>query len=80
MAGTRDFLLSNLTDSLLPVLRRSLEDVVYDILDRRGIPSRTDFKEAQETISRLRHEVSVLEARLKALEDQAARKPQRTKK
>ena len=82
MSGVRDYLLTSLSDSLLPLLRRSLEDVVYEILDHRGVPSRTDFRELADTVSKLRQEASSLQLRLQAQEAEIARlsiRPSRTR-
>jgi len=82
---TGDFITSGLADLLLPLLRRSMEDSVYETLDNRQIPTRTDFKEVRDLVNSLRGHVSgttkaiervvarldELEERLKQLESQA---------
>ncbi len=86
MGTSRDFLASALADSLLPLLRRSMEDTVYETLDQRQVPTRTDFKEVRDLVNGLRGQVggttkgiervvarlSELEARLQAIEDALA--------
>lgn len=83
MGTTRDFLVSSLSDILLPMFRRSMEDAVYETLDTRQIPTRTDFKEVRDLVNNLRGQVSgttngierimgridELEAKLDALEN-----------
>ena len=57
MGTTRDFLASGLADTLLPLLRRSMEDTVYETLDDRQVPTRTDFKEVRDLVNALRGQV-----------------------
>ena len=62
------FLLDLLSDALLPYLLRSLEDVVYEVLERREVPNRSEFRELLERVRKL-------EARLRELEAELARRP-----
>ena len=57
MGTTRDFIASGLADTLLPLLRRSMEDTVYETLDDRQVPTRTDFKEVRDLVNALRGQV-----------------------
>ncbi len=65
MGSTRDLLSSSLVDSLLPFLRRSLEDVIYEILDQRQVPTRTDAEQLRSSLASLRQELSALRTELK---------------
>ena len=58
MSTTRDFIASTLADFLLPLLRNSTEDAVYETLDKRQVPTRTDFKEIRDLVNSLRGQVS----------------------
>jgi hypothetical protein len=58
MGSTRDFISATLADSLLPLLRRPVEDVIYETLDNRQIPSRTDFSDLRDVVDALRGQVS----------------------
>jgi hypothetical protein len=58
MGTTRDFFVSSIGDILLPMFRRSMEDAVYETLDTRQIPTRTDFKEVRDLVNNLRGQVS----------------------
>ena len=58
MSTTRDFIVSTLADMLLPLLQRSTEDAVYETLDKRQVPTRTDFKEVRDLVNSLRGQVS----------------------
>jgi len=39
-------LLRRLRDRLIPTIRRTAEDVVFEVIERKGIPSRTEFRQA----------------------------------
>ncbi len=58
MSTTRDFIASTLADMLLPLFRRSTEDAVYETLDKRQVPTRTDFKEVRDLVNSLRGQVT----------------------
>jgi hypothetical protein len=58
MGTTRDFFVSSIADMLLPMFRRSMEDAVYETLDTRQVPTRTDFKEVRDLVNNLRGQVS----------------------
>mgnify|MGYP001501350081 CR=1 FL=1 len=80
MGTTRDFITSGVADMLLPLLRRSMEDSVYETLDARQIPTRTDFKEVRDLVNSLRGQVSGttnaierLVARIEELEERLER-------
>ena len=58
MGTSRDFVASTLADALLPLLRRSMEDVVYETLDDRSVPTRADFKDLRDLVDSLRGQVT----------------------
>jgi len=58
MGTSRDFVVSALADAVLPLLRRSMEDVVYETLDDRSVPTRADFKDLRDLVDSLRGQVS----------------------
>ena len=54
MGSTLDFLGATLADALSPRFRRPVEDIIYETIDRKQIPTRTDFTELRNTINSLR--------------------------
>lgn len=54
MGSTRDFITATLADAIAPSFKRPVEDIIYETLDRRQTPSRTDFKELRELLQSLR--------------------------
>ena len=71
MGSTRDFIAATLSDGMLPVLRRPVEDVIYETLDTRQIPNRTDFKELRDLVHSLRGQVSGLASGIRRLAEGA---------
>ncbi len=58
MGSTRDFVAATVADQLLPWFRRPVEDVIYETIDRRQIPTRTDFKELRDLVNNLRGQLT----------------------
>ncbi len=70
MGVTRDFVAATIADALLPTFRRSIEDIIYEALDRRQIPTRTDFKELRDLANTLRGQVNGAIQNLRSIADQ----------
>ena len=58
MSSTRDFIASTVADSMLPYIRRPVEDIIYETLDTRQVPNRTDFRELRDLVNSLRGQLS----------------------
>ena len=58
MGVTKDFIMATIADAMTPTFRRPMEDLIYETLDRRQIPTRTDFKELRDLVNNLRGQVS----------------------
>ncbi|HCH66786.1 MAG TPA: hypothetical protein DFR83_28545 [Deltaproteobacteria bacterium] len=71
MSSTRDFIAATFSDGLLPVLRRPVEDVIYETLDQRQIPNRTDFKELRDLVLSLRGQVTGMASGIRRLAEGA---------
>ena len=66
-----------IADAMTPTFRRPMEDLIYETLDRRQIPTRTDFKELRDLVNNLRGQVSgsvqsvrALHSKLEEVEEQ----------
>ena len=77
MGVTKDFIMATITDAMTPTFRRPMEDLIYETLDRRQIPTRTDFKELRDLVNNLRGQVSgsvqsvrALHSKLEEVEEQ----------
>ena len=92
MSSKRDFAGALLGDALLPFIRRPVEDVIYQTIDDRQIPNRSDFKELRDLanglrgqltgatsgVRRLAEQIEALEVRLEAIESQLEERPSST--
>ena len=58
MGTTRDYLRSALTDALMGPLRLPVIDIIYETIDERQMPTRTDFKELRDRVDALRGQTS----------------------
>ena len=58
MGSARDFISATLADAIAPTFKRPVEDIIYETLDRRQIPTRTDFKELRDLINNLRSQTT----------------------
>ena len=70
MGVTRDFVAATIADALLPTFRRSIEDIIYEALDRRQIPTRTDFKELRDLVNTLRGRANGVVLNLRNISEQ----------
>ncbi len=77
MSSTRDFFASTVADGMIPYLRRPVEDIIYETLDHRQVPTRTDFRELRDLVNSLRGQltgatggVRKLAEQVEALEEQ----------
>ncbi len=68
MGTARDLAASTLVDSILPYLHRALEDVVYQVLDQRRVPTRTDHQELERRHASAKSDIAALKKRVAALE------------
>ena len=77
MPSTRSMIGNALADTLLPIFRRPMEDVVYETLDRRDVATRPEMRDYVDAsvepgvslrVHELEEKVQALEARLAALE------------
>ena len=58
MSSTRDFVASTVADGMIPYLRRPVEDIIYETLDQRQVPTRTDFRELRDLVNNLRGQLT----------------------
>ena len=68
MSSLGDFLRSATSDTMLPVFRQTLEDVVMEVLSERQVPSRTDFHELRDLVNSMRSSVSSTANAMKAID------------
>ncbi len=59
MGPLSDLILRSLRERLMPLLQRTAEDVVLEVIERKEIPSRTEF---QKVLSRTGEQERLLES------------------
>jgi hypothetical protein len=58
MGAARDFITATVADAIAPTFRRPVEDIIYETLDRRQVPNRSDFREIRDLVNGLRGQVT----------------------
>jgi len=59
MGPLSDLVLRSLRERVMPLLQRTAEDVVLEVIERKGIPSRTEFNKV---LSRTKEQERLLES------------------
>lgn len=58
MGTGKDYITSVLADKIIPLIRRPVEDIIYETLDRRQTPSRKDFHELRDRLNTINSKVT----------------------
>ncbi|MEL6349588.1 MAG: hypothetical protein AAFV53_41175 [Myxococcota bacterium] len=77
MGSTRDFIAATLADAMMPSFRRPVEDIIYETLDRRQVPSQNDFKDVRQLLNALDEEATDRRQALRKLGEHIDRIEQR---
>ena len=64
MSTISNFMLANLAERLTPLLQTPVEDIVYEILDRKGLPTRSEIRDLKNRLERIDEEVKKLNEEL----------------
>jgi hypothetical protein len=75
MSTISNFLLANLAERLTPLLQTPVEDIVYEILDRKGLPTRSEIRDLKNRLERIDEEVKGLTDQLARVRELAATRP-----
>ena len=70
MSSKKDFVGALFGDALLPFIRRPVEDVIYQTIDDRQIPNRSDFKELRDLANGLRGQLTGATSGVRQLAEQ----------
>lgn len=73
MGGLFGFVVGGMADRLVPILQTPVEDIVYDVIDNKELPTRAGVRELQNRIDRLEGTVQELLAALHSLQSEVAR-------
>ncbi|MCO4772995.1 MAG: hypothetical protein KDA24_23380 [Deltaproteobacteria bacterium] len=70
-------ILGPLAERLIPVLQTPVEDIIYEVLDQKGLPTRAEVRELRNKLDRLEKTLGELSGALEALQttvDEASEK------
>ena len=68
----RSYVSSSFSDGMIPHLRGSVEEVFGEVVTRKGIPSREDFRELRNRVDMLDYNTRELTKSLNSLKGQLA--------
>lgn len=68
----RSYVSSSFSDGLIPHLRNSVEELFTDVVERKGIPSRQDFRELKNRVDMLDYNAREVTRTLNELKSQLA--------
>ena len=63
MSIASDYFLNQLTDALIPLLRSPVEEVLFEVLDRKGVPDREAYRSLRERGDELDRSIRTLSKR-----------------
>lgn len=53
MAGLANSVLGGLADKVIPIIQTPVEDIVYEVLDQKGLPTRAEVRDIRGRLERL---------------------------
>jgi hypothetical protein len=68
----RSYVSSSFSDGMIPHLRKSVEELFADVVERRGIPSRQDLRELKNRVDMLDYNTREVTKALNELKSQMA--------
>ena len=68
----RNYISSSLSDGMIPHLRSGVEEIFAEVTDRKGIPSRQDFRELRNRVDMLDYNTREVTRGLNELKSQMA--------
>ena len=71
MSGLFGFVVGGVADRLVPVLQTPVEDIIYEVLDQKGLPTRSEVRDLRNKLDRLEKTLADLTASLTQLKEGA---------
>ncbi len=71
MSGLLGFVVGGVADRLVPVLQTPVEDIIYEVLDQKGLPTRSEVRDLRNKLDRLEKTLADLTASLGELKQSA---------
>jgi len=73
VSGFLGFLVGGLADRLIPVLQTPVEDIIYEVLDQKGLPTRAEVRDLRNKLDRLEKTLGDLTTSFETLNDEVGR-------
>ena len=71
MSGLFGFVVGGVADRLVPVLQTPVEDIIYEVLDQKGLPTRSEVRDLRNKLDRLEKTLGDLTTSLTQLKESA---------
>lgn len=68
MSGLIGFVVGGMAERLIPVLQTPVEDIIYEVLDQKGLPTRSEVRDLRNKLDRLEKTISDLTGALDGLQ------------
>ncbi len=78
MSGLIGFVVGGMAERLIPVLQTPVEDIIYEVLDQKGLPTRSEVRDLRNKLDRLEKTIGDLTSSLDGLKadvDKAVDRP-----
>lgn len=73
MSGLFGYVVGGVADRLVPVLQTPVEDIIYEVLDQKGLPTRAEVRDLRNKLDRLEKTLGDLTNSLTQLKEDAAK-------
>jgi hypothetical protein len=73
VSGFLGFLVGGLADRLIPILQTPVEDIIYEVLDQKGLPTRAEVRDLRNKLDRLEKTLGDLTTSFETLNDEVGR-------
>lgn len=70
MGTLRSLVFGGVAERLVPVLHTPVEDIIYEVLDQKGLPSRSEVRDLRNKLERLETSVGEMTAALEGIRGQ----------
>ncbi len=67
MSGLLGFVVGGMAERLIPVLQTPVEDIIYEVLDQKGLPTRSEVRDLRNKLDRLEKTIADLGGSLESL-------------
>ena len=72
MGAFSSFVLGGVAEKLVPAIHTPVEDIIYEVLDQKGLATRAEVRDLRNKLERLEKTIGDLTATLETLRDEVA--------